>query len=171
MPTTSAGRPKVRGRAVSDVDLSAMSLQVGALGHWFRIAGFTIRRVTMDIDKLFGFDGRIGRAGYWLINVVAMLAYVVAFLLLQFGGIWLGFGGALFLLTLFVVLATQTKRWHDRNKSGWWWLITLLPFGGLWAFIELGFLGGTPGSNRFGRPDSGDPRFGYESEGELILGG
>jgi len=78
-------------------------------------------------------------------------------------------------------LAVATKRLHDRDKSAWWLLVFyLLPavlagtgagvtlatdswlgiglFGavassiGIWAFIELGCLRGTPGPNRYG-PD------------------
>jgi uncharacterized membrane protein YhaH (DUF805 family) len=45
------------------------------------------------------------------------------------------------------------KRYHDRNKSGWWILIVFVPvIGGLWYFIECGFLRGTPGPNTYG-PD------------------
>ena len=124
----------------------------------------------MFVETLFGFSGRIGRGGYWIITGVSLLAYVVAILLLPMGTIGLGLGGALFLLTLVIGFATQTKRFHDRGKSGWWCLIALVPFGGLWIFIELGFLPGTPGSNRFGRPDSGDPRFEHAGEPELYPG-
>ena len=47
------------------------------------------------------------------------------------------------------------KRWHDRDKSGWWMLIVLIPLVGLiWFLVELGFLPGTPGPNRFGPPPS-----------------
>src|SRR3546814_14546367 len=45
------------------------------------------------------------------------------------------------------------KRWHDRDKSGWWILIVLIPIvGPIWALVENGFLAGTAGPNRFG-PD------------------
>ncbi len=45
------------------------------------------------------------------------------------------------------------KRYHDRNKSGWWVLIVFVPvIGGLWYLIECGFLRGTPGPNNYG-PD------------------
>ena len=45
------------------------------------------------------------------------------------------------------------KRFHDRDKSGWWVLIGLIPIiGAIWLLIELGFLKGTPGPNRFGSP-------------------
>lgn len=49
--------------------------------------------------------------------------------------------------------ALQIKRWHDRDKSGLWMLIVFVPFiGVLWSLIELGFLRGSAGRNRFG-PD------------------
>ena len=58
-----------------------------------------------------------------------------------------------FVLFLWVGLAVQIKRWHDRDKSGWWALLNLVPLiGTLWILIECGFLRGTYGANRFG-PD------------------
>ena len=48
-------------------------------------------------------------------------------------------------------LAVAAKRWHDRDKSGWWMLIALVPIiGWIWALVETGFLAGTSGPNRFG---------------------
>lgn len=59
----------------------------------------------------------------------------------------------LLLLLLWPSICLYAKRWHDRDKSGWWSLIVLIPIiGGLWMLIELGFLRGTDGPNRFG-PD------------------
>ena len=53
-------------------------------------------------------------------------------------------------------LAIQVKRWHDRNKSGWWCLIALVPYiGGLWQLVECGFLPGTQGRNDYGEDPSG----------------
>ncbi len=53
-----------------------------------------------------------------------------------------------------VGLAVGVKRWHDRDKSGWWMLIGIIPYiGGIWQLIECGCLRGTEGPNRFG----GDP--------------
>ena len=47
--------------------------------------------------------------------------------------------------------ALATKRWHDRDKSGWWSLIAFVPvIGGFWMLIELGFLGGSAGGNSYG---------------------
>ncbi|HFF8523439.1 MULTISPECIES: DUF805 domain-containing protein [Providencia] len=40
---------------------------------------------------------------------------------------------------------------HDIDKSGWWYLISFVPFGGIVLFV-FSILGGTPSNNRFG-PD------------------
>jgi uncharacterized membrane protein YhaH (DUF805 family) len=57
------------------------------------------------------------------------------------------------LLLAYPMIVVTIKRFHDRNKSGWWVLIAFIPVvGALWQLIECGFLPGTAGSNRFG-PD------------------
>jgi uncharacterized membrane protein YhaH (DUF805 family) len=61
-------------------------------------------------------------------------------------------GICVFLLSLIAIIV-QVKRWHDRDKSGWWVLINFIPLvGPLWTLIECGFIKGTTGENRFG-PD------------------
>ena len=62
-----------------------------------------------------------------------------------------------YLITLLVLawieLAVSAKRWHDRNKSAVWILFSFIPIiGQIWALVELGFIKGTKGHNRFG-PD------------------
>ena len=45
------------------------------------------------------------------------------------------------------------KRWHDRGKSAWWMLISIVPIVGLiWVFVENGCLRGAVGPNAYG-PD------------------
>jgi uncharacterized membrane protein YhaH (DUF805 family) len=56
------------------------------------------------------------------------------------GGLW-----------LWTLLAVFVKRWHDRDKSGAWMLINLVPvLGWIWTLIECGFMAGTQGYNRYG---------------------
>jgi uncharacterized membrane protein YhaH (DUF805 family) len=48
-------------------------------------------------------------------------------------------------------MAIMVKRWHDRDKRGWWALVVFVPvIGWIWALIENGLLRGTAGANRFG---------------------
>jgi uncharacterized membrane protein YhaH (DUF805 family) len=114
-------------------------------------------------NLLFGFQGRINRARFWLVHIGIFVAAMVVvavtvgeaamtadpervkaavgpvarIVLLVFGVVffWISF-------------AVAVKRWHDRNKSGLWVLIVLVPaIGNLWYLIECGFLKGTTGPN------------------------
>jgi uncharacterized membrane protein YhaH (DUF805 family) len=51
---------------------------------------------------------------------------------------------------LYPIVMIQVKRWHDRNKSGAWAFINLIPIIGLWAIIENGFLEGSQDTNDYG---------------------
>lgn len=128
----------------------------------------------MTIGQWFSFGGRIRRGTWWLGYVLPILLISIVATVID---VSLGFvtivaddaapaGGVSFatygigpfsiialLLNIFGGLAGQAKRWHDRDKSGWWVLIALIPLiGPIWSLIELGFLPGTAGPNRFG-PD------------------
>jgi uncharacterized membrane protein YhaH (DUF805 family) len=104
---------------------------------------------------LFSFQGRVGRQQYWLM-VVLTVPFAIAAAIIN-GGIRHDPSetpGVLLLLPMvWPAFAVTIKRWHDRDKSGWWILINLIPVvGDFWSLIENGFLKGTPGENRFG-PD------------------
>jgi hypothetical protein len=60
---------------------------------------------------------------------------------------------AMVALALIPSIIVYIKRFHDRDKSGWWVLIGLIPIiGAIWLLIVLGFLNGPPGPNRSGPP-------------------
>ena len=106
---------------------------------------------NIDLGHLFfGFDGRINRGQIWL-------GFVLLWAIDATVGAVAGFTSSLYYIVSLVVLwpylAISVKRWHDRDKTGWWVLIWLIPvIGWIWALIELGFLLGTAGPNKYG-PD------------------
>ena len=109
-----------------------------------------------DIDwawLLFSFEGRINRGKFWLgIVILWAVVWVLALIAAATSStvLWWLFS-LLSILLIWPSLALSIKRWHDRNKSGWWVLIGLVPIiGGLWALIETGFLPGTVGPNEYG---------------------
>jgi uncharacterized membrane protein YhaH (DUF805 family) len=132
----------------------------------------------MDWKNLFlSFEGRINRQPFWLgLLALIILTWILEFILFAIFGVsmmpvmdpnatpeaaaaaaaasmskMIAPLGILVLLTLWPSLAMYTKRWHDRDKSGWWTLIILVPIiGSIWLLVELGFLRGTDGPNRFG---------------------
>ena len=57
--------------------------------------------------------------------------------------------GVVYVVLFFVTLALAVRRLHDTDRSGWWYLISLVPFGGIVLLVF--FVGAsTPGPNRFG---------------------
>ncbi|HEY0438650.1 MAG TPA: DUF805 domain-containing protein [Xanthobacteraceae bacterium] len=79
-------------------------------------------------DLLFGFNGRINRAKYWLGILVCVVASIVASILGALLGSMIGtlLTGVVSLATLIISIAIGVKRLHDRDKSGWWLLLFLL---------------------------------------------
>ena len=97
--------------------------------------------------------GRISRQTYWLWGVLALLgAGFFAHALLGIARVRRDYAEHIVnVLLLWPAIATSAKRWHDRNKSAWWVLVTLVPvLGWLWTLVANGFLRGDAGANRFG---------------------
>lgn len=114
----------------------------------------------MEVKKLFSFDGRVGRGAIWGLGTVNFLiVMVVGSIAMNANNVLVGFLAiAVIAVTSWAGLATNVKRWHDRDKSGYWYFITFIPIvGPIWALIELGFLPGTDGPNQYGLPGSGSP--------------
>jgi len=56
-------------------------------------------------------------------------------------------------VALFVIGALTVARLHDRDRSGWWLAVVLLPIvGALWLVWEAALRRGTPEANAYG-PD------------------
>ncbi|WP_280136658.1 DUF805 domain-containing protein [Methyloceanibacter superfactus] len=104
--------------------------------------------------------GRANRKQFWLWLILPAVVVSIVFAMIDsamgtfdaesgmglLSGLWT-------LIILIPSIFIYIKRFHDRDKSGWWVLIGLIPIiGALWLIIELGFLKGTPGPNRFGPP-------------------
>jgi uncharacterized membrane protein YhaH (DUF805 family) len=118
------------------------------------------------MQLLFSFNGRIRRTTYWLGALGAGLAYGVmagiclAIMMMGRDGPLAMVGGLLaFVVYFFAIwtgIALQIKRWHDRDKSWVWIFIAFIPLvGAIWALIEVGFLDGTPGPNKYGPSPKG----------------
>ena len=109
----------------------------------------------MDIrEVLTRTDGRISRSEFWLRGFVPLMVLMLIIVIIDSV---IGTNGILTLIgqiaLIYPSVAIGIKRFHDRAKSGWWVLISLVPIiGGLWYLIECGFLKGTDGQNEYG-PD------------------
>ena len=106
--------------------------------------------VSTCLKKYFVFQGRASRSEYWWFQLIVSPSYFVSTILEnEIGYFFLG----ITLFTLMPAISAGVRRLHDTNRSGFFLLISFIPFiGGL---VLLFFLipEGTKGKNRFG-PDS-----------------
>jgi uncharacterized membrane protein YhaH (DUF805 family) len=110
----------------------------------------TGRGRTWDFPALLRFDGRIPRRVFWAISLTSAFASTILGIV---GTPGIVLDAILAVPFVWVGLAVQVKRWHDRGKSGWMVLVNCIPLiGFIWAFIETGCLRGTVGENLYG-PD------------------
>lgn len=105
------------------------------------------------------FSGRARRKEYWLFLLTNMVLVCVAAILDYVVGTHeitsLGVFGLLFVAAITIPSwAVAVRRLHDSSRSGWWLLVSVVPFVGLLVAIVLLLLPGTPGENEYGQ----DPR-------------
>ena len=125
--------------------------------------------------KIFTFNGRIGRMRYLAygigVNLLLMLIMVplagaTAFMGGDPSSSMIGMLGLgiFYVLTIVISVMFAKRRLNDLNRSGWWFLLFIIPLVNLLLAIYLIFFPGTDGSNNFG------PAPAENSIGVLILG-
>jgi len=116
--------------------------------------------------RAFDFQGRSSRLEYWWVQLFMVLVMLVpgfAYGLSEAsGGGTLGsiaaiLLGLFFLINVIPTIAVTVRRFHDQNRSGWMYLLSFIPYLGVFIIIIFMCLRGTPGENRFGM----DPLGGY----------
>ncbi|MBC7297910.1 MAG: DUF805 domain-containing protein [Demequina sp.] len=86
----------------------------------------------------------------------------VAFDDINWGLFAVGFVPMIIVTLAFLVpsLAVLVRRLHDTGRSGWWWLISFVPFGSI-AILVFTVLDGQPHDNEYGPdPKAGERRSG-----------
>ena len=105
-------------------------------------------------------DGRALRSEYWwfqLFLLLVILATAGAVALLSSIDRSLALVPSIaflifILISLLPSIAVSVRRLHDSDKSGWWFLISLVPYIGGIIFLIFMVLPSTPGPNRYGPP-------------------
>jgi uncharacterized membrane protein YhaH (DUF805 family) len=120
--------------------------------------------IQSGFNNYANFEGRASRPAYWWWFLFTWIVSLIAQVLdnmTRIGGIgsesylnlWVGIISGIVGLALFLPsLGVMVRRLHDTDRSGWWWLIGIIPIVG-WIILII-FLAspGTPGENRFGPP-------------------
>ncbi|GAB1362881.1 DUF805 domain-containing protein [Rhodobacter sp.] len=120
------------------------------------------------------FSGRAARSEYWWYTLFLVIGSVVLALVesaLGFGsgavqavegGVSASYaGGPLSIIwspgNLLPALAVGVRRLHDTDRSGWWYLIALVPLVGFIVLLVFFCTKGSAGNNRFGADPLGSP--------------
>ncbi|WP_051433383.1 DUF805 domain-containing protein [Promicromonospora kroppenstedtii] len=127
-----------------------------------------VEAVRTCLRKYGVFTGRARAAEYWLfylglaiVNAVIFVALLLPALITMdpvtqepgvLGSIGSSLVGVVALAAFVPLLAAGVRRLHDTGKSGWFYLLCLVPFVGGIVIIVLLALPGESGPNRFG-PD------------------
>ena len=132
------------------VERSAPALQAasGPASDYRQPADF-IACALSPLKRYAEFTGRASRREYWGFTLAQFLLLLL--LLIMSAGI-------LFLLAALALiipgLAVGVRRLHDQDKSGWWLLISFVPYVGPLILLLMMCVPGTAGPNRYGS----DPR-------------
>lgn len=94
--------------------------------------------------------GRVGRITFFLCQLAIALPLILLGVYEVNLENFIRFPWIIYVVLAYPTIITQIKRWHDRGESGWWCLLTIVPFGEIWVFIECTFLAGDEGENRYG---------------------
>ncbi len=115
------------------------------------------------LKNYVGFTGRARRKEYWMYTLFTIIFLIAAAVLDNVLGLahpMVGYGpiyGVYSLATLLPGLAVSVRRLHDVGKSGWFFLIILIPIiGGIWLLV-LACTDSQPGANKWGpNPKEGE---------------
>ncbi len=127
----------------------------------------TIESLPKSISKkrslkeiLFSFSGRMSRSDYWtrafpIFFVYSIIVNSIFYIESESSELPI-VSFILSLPSIWPALAVIIKRLHDRDRSGWFFCTLFIPLANavfaIWIIIEVWFLKGTDGENRFG-PD------------------
>ena len=95
---------------------------------------------TCLVDKYATFSGRATRSEYWY---VVLFGYLLALLIVLLGmmvdspELIIGLSSVLSLILLVPGLAVCIRRLHDTGRSGWWYLLVLIPYIGAIALLVI----------------------------------
>ncbi|MFQ5624186.1 MAG: DUF805 domain-containing protein [Paracoccaceae bacterium] len=115
------------------------------------------------------FSGRAPRSEYWWFTLFAVLLNLALQIV---SGMAMSQGGAIAILALMAAyllvsiflgiagISAAVRRLHDKDRSGWWYWIMLVPVVGVILLLVWFCQRGTQGPNRFGP----DPLMGIDAE-------
>lgn len=118
-----------------------------------------VEAVRTVLSKYATFSGRARRAEYWWFSLFAVIVYVLAALVDSASGSQVAAIVA-FVALILPSIAVTVRRLHDTGRSGWWYLISLVPLAGGIVLLVFTLQDSEPGANKYGpSPKAADAAF------------
>ena len=108
------------------------------------------------LKKYAVFGGRSRRGEYWFFTLFSLIITVVLSIIDRVTGTFdssagMGLLSGIFSLAILIPsIAVSVRRLHDIDRTGWWFLLWLVPVIGVIVLLIFAVQDGTPGGNRFG---------------------
>lgn len=106
--------------------------------------------VRACLRKYATFSGRARRSEFWWFHLFYVLCLVVMTILVSATNSAIPF--ILLLGLILPSLAVQVRRMHDSGRSGWWVLISLVPYLGAIVLIIFACQSSVPVMTKYGPP-------------------
>ena len=98
------------------------------------------------------FQGRARRLEYWGFMLFNAFIYTTTAMLDNMLGTFILFNGLFLLAVALPVLGVSVRRLHDIGRSGWWYLIVLIPIVGFFVLLYWFCQAGDAQANQYGQP-------------------
>ncbi|MCC4587295.1 DUF805 domain-containing protein [Xanthomonas sp. NCPPB 1067] len=120
--------------------------------------------MLLPLKRYADFNGRSRRKEYWMFVLLQLIVLLVLGGMFAIAAAVMGsdngpgalawlIGAIMVIVALALIvpsIAVSVRRFHDQGKSGWFYLISLVPYvGGLIVLVFM-CLEGTPGANEYG---------------------
>jgi len=127
-------------------------------------------------DNYANFEGRARRSEYWYFVLFHLIIIYVSSFIIGIISSIIGATGYLlyFIILLYVLvmlvpsLAVGVRRLHDTDKSGWIYLIGLIPLVGAILLLIFFATESTPGRNQYGDNPKEEPDTESDIEDQLV---
>ena len=113
------------------------------------------KAMQICFKKFFNFKDRASRSEYWYFQLVFAIMSLPLFIYEDSSNdthlIYTGISAIIVLILFIPAISVSVRRLHDINKSGWFVIISVIPYIG-WIILAIMLIGkGTLGKNKFGK--------------------
>ena len=104
--------------------------------------------ISEAFKNIVNFNGRASRSAFWWFTLGVIIIDIIGAIIGRTAHA-LAIQYIIYIIVALVSLSLAVRRLHDSGKTGWWWLIGIIPIIGTITLIVFYCLPGTPGPNKY----------------------